>query len=426
MRTACARWTGRANRNEVTSFEMLVAARYLRIRRKEAVISVVTLISVVGVAAGVAALIISLAINNGFRGTLERDLLGATSHVNILAKDPGDGIHNWRGLMERFLRLPHVEACAPVLYAPVFVSSSLNSTGAILKGVDLRDELAVSAVLRHLKEGSLDGFVGAARLPGMVLGSRLAQELGASPDTTVQILTAQGQLTPFGKRPSYQRFRVTGIFETGFYDIDAKWAYAAIPAVQRLLSLDDVVNSIELRLDHLNLAPEVGQAAERVAGPRYMATNWEEQNRQILNALKMERKVTSITIGLIELVGALNILIVLTMIVMEKFRDIAVLMSMGARKRQIRRILMLQGLIIGAVGTSLGLAVGYSLSFLAERYHWIRLDDSVYALSYVPFQPRVLDGIWVASAAMLVSALATLYPARNATRVAPAEVLRYE
>jgi lipoprotein-releasing system permease protein len=239
-------------------------------------------------------------------------------------------------------------------------------------------------------------------------------------------MTPQGELTPFGQRPGSQRFRVVGTFESGFYDIDDLWAYTSLPAVQHILALPDVVNSIELRVDDLNRAPEIARAAERAAGKAYSSTNWEEQNRQLLNALKMERYVTSITIGLIELVAAINILITLTMIVMEKYRDIAVLMSMGARRSQIRRILLLQGVIIGATGTLMGLLIGYSLSYLANRYHWIPLDESVYALSWVPFEPRLLDGLWVALAAMLVSTLATLYPARNAIRISPSEVLRYE
>jgi lipoprotein-releasing system permease protein len=227
-------------------------------------------------------------------------------------------------------------------------------------------------------------------------------------------------------KPSFQKFRVVGTFESGFFDIDDTWAYAALPAVQRILSLGNVVNSVELRVDNLDRAPEVGREAERAAGPQYSSTNWQEQNRQLLNALRMERIVTSITIGLIELVAAINILITLTMIVMEKYRDLAVLMSLGARRSQIRGILILQGLIIGATGTSAGLILGYSLSFLADRYHWIRLDETVYALSWVPFEPRALDGAWVAAAAMLVCLLATLYPARNAVNILPAEVLRYE
>ncbi len=410
----------------MTSFELFVALRYLRIRRKEAVISVVTLISITGVAAGVAALIISLAINNGFRNTLQRDLLGATSHVNILAKDPGAGISDWRRLIGRFKTIPHVTGTAPVLYTPVYLSTPLNAQGAILKGVDVASELSVSGVLRKLQTGSLEGLSGVGRYPGIILGSRLAQKIGAAPNGIVSVITAQGELTPMGLRPSFQKFRVAGTFETGFYDIDDSWAYAQLGAVQRVLSLADVVNSIELRLDDLNLAPEVGREAAQAAGPEYDATNWQEQNRQLLSALKMERVVTAVTIGLIELVAAINILITLTMIVMEKYRDIAVLMSMGARRAQIRRILILQGLVIGSVGTGVGLVLGYALSYLANQYQWIRLDETVYALSYVPFEARLLDGVWVAAAAMVVSTLATLYPARNATRVLPAEVLRYE
>lgn len=408
------------------SFELFVAGRYLRIRRREAVISVVTLISVAGVAAGVMALIISLAINNGFRSTLQRDLLGASAHVNVLSREPGEGISRWRELLQKFRKLPHVTAAAPVLYAPAYVATPLNGKGATLKGVDPTSELTVSDSLRRLKAGSISGLTREDRYPGIILGSRLAQDIGANMNSVVNVITAQGELTPFGYRPGLQKFRVVGLFESGFFDLDDTWAYASLPAVQRVLSLGDVVNSIELRVDDLDRAPEIGRAAEQAAGPAYSSTDWQDQNRQLLNAFRMERIVTSITVGLIELVAAINILITLTMIVMEKYRDIAVLISMGAKPRQIRRILIYQGLIIGAAGTALGLTLGYALSFLADRYHWIRLDETVYALSYVPFEPRLFDGIWVAAAALAVSALATLYPARNAMRIAPAEVLRYE
>jgi len=219
---------------------------------------------------------------------------------------------------------------------------------------------------------------------------------------------------------------VVGIFESGFYDIDDSWAYTSLAAAQQALSLQDVVNQIEVKLDDLNVAPEAAQAIEKIAGPKYATTTWMERNRQLMNALKMEKAVTVVTIGLIELVAALNILITLVMMVMEKYRDIAVLMSMGARRAQIRGIFMLQGVLIGVVGTAFGLVAGYGLCFLADRYRWIRLDEQVYALSFVPFAPRWVDGLWIAAAAILVSFLATIYPARNATRIAPAEVLRYE
>lgn len=407
-------------------FELFVAARYLRVRRREAVISVVTLISVTGVAAGVMALIISLSINNGFRSTLQRDLLGATAHVNVLARERGEGIQEWRELLTKFRRIPHVTAVAPVLYAPVFLSTPVNGKGGILKGVDPSLELSTSEALRRLKSGSLDRLSTDPRYPGMILGSKLAEDVSAVDNSIITVLTPQGELTPLGYRPGIQKFRVIGTFESGFFELDDTWAYASLTAVQRMMSLGDVVNSIEIRVDDLYLAPQVAREAEKAAGRAYSSTTWQEQNRQLLNAFRMERIVTSITVGLIELVGAINILITLTMIVMSKYRDIGVLMSLGAKRKQIQSILVLQGLIIGAAGTLIGLVFGYGLSFLADHYRWIRLDETVYALSYVPFEPRVFDGVWVAAAALGVSLLATLYPARNAMRVSPTEVLRYE
>jgi lipoprotein-releasing system permease protein len=187
-----------------------------------------------------------------------------------------------------------------------------------------------------------------------------------------------------------------------------------------------VVNSIQLRLDDIYLAPQVARAAEAAAGPNFAATTWMEQNRQLFNALQTEKAVTVVTIGLIELVAALNILIALVMMVMEKYRDIAILMSMGARQSQIRRIFMLQGVLIGVVGSAIGLVVGYAICYFADKYRWLPLDETVYSMSFVPFEPRMVDGIWIAGLAILVSFLATLYPARNATRVTPTEVLRYE
>ena len=403
-----------------------MAGRYLRARRREAVISVITVISVLGVAAGVMALVISLAINNGFRNTLQRDLLGATAHVNILEKEPGEGIRDWRSLERRLGRMPHVIATAPVLYGQVFLSGPQMSHAAVIKGVDIDAELHTSDTLRHLRQGSVERLARQEGLPGIILGRKLADDTGMMLNSVITVISPQGKLTPLGPVPASRRYRVVGIFESGFYDIDDNWAYAARENVQHLLSVTDVVNSIELKLDDLYRAPEVSAAAERLAGPRYAATNWEEQNRQLLSALKMERIVTSITIGLIELVAALNILITLVMMAMERYRDIAVLMAMGARRSQIRGIFMRQGLMIGLAGTVVGLSVGYTLSYFADRYHWIRLDETVYALAFVPFEARAVDGIWVAAAALAISFLATIYPASQATKITPVEVLRYE
>ena len=403
-------------------FEPFIAARYLRAKRKEAVISVITVISVLGVAAGVMALIISLAVNNGFRNTLQRNLLGATAHVNVLEKDPGPGISNWRELIPKLLRIPHVTAAAPVLYGQVFLTGPLGSQGAVLKGIDLSSELRVSETLRQLKAGTTENFHGDV----MLIGSKLAHDIGVVSENHLTVISPQGVLTPLGSRPKSMRMRVAGTFESGFYDLDDKWTYVPIDTAQRLLSLPDLVNSIELRVDDVYQAPQVAKQADSVAGPTFQSTNWQEQNSQLLKALNMEKIVTVITIGLIELIAALNILIVLVMMVMEKRRDIAVLMSMGARPAQIRRIFMMQGVLIGMTGTILGLIAGYTLCYFANRYQWLRLDEQIYSLSFVPFEPRPFDGIWVAAVALTVSFLATIYPAQNAAKIGPAEVLRYE
>ncbi|MEP6717067.1 MAG: FtsX-like permease family protein [Terriglobia bacterium] len=409
------------------TFELFVAGRYLRARRKEKMISIITVISIAGVAAGVMALIISLAVNNGFTSTLQRNLLAATAHVNVLEKDPGAGIADWPRLIERFRAIPHVVAVAPVLYDEVLVTGPVRGKYATLKGIDKRSELAVSDTLHHLKSGSLDRLMDDdSGLPSLILGSKLAQDIGATLHSVVTVISPQGTLTPFGPRIRTQRFRVAGTFESDFFEVDDTWAYADIRSMQKLLSAGDVANSIELRLDDMDLAPQIAKEAARVAGRDYTAVPWEEQNRDLLHALQLERAVTAITMSLIELVGALNILITLTMIVLTKYKDIAVLMSMGARRAQIRRIFILQGAMIGAVGTVIGLVLGYSFCYFADKYHLVPLNESVYSVAFVPFEPKAWDGVWISAAAMAVSLLATVYPARNATRITPVEVLRYE
>jgi lipoprotein-releasing system permease protein len=263
-------------------------------------------------------------------------------------------------------------------------------------------------------------------LPGIVLGSRLADSIGAVLNKQVTLMIPEGELTPFGPRPTFKRFVVSGIFETGFYDVDNNWAYTSLSAAQKAFGLDDVVNSIDLRLGDIYKSPDVAREAEAIIGPKLAALTWQEQNRPILSALRSERIVTVITIGLIQIVAALNILIALVMMVMEKHRDIAILMSMGARAKQIRNIFIYEGVLIGSVGTAIGLIVGYTLCYFANLYRWIPLDEQVYSLAYVPFDARWIDGVWIAAAALAVSVVATLYPARSATRILPVESLRYE
>jgi lipoprotein-releasing system permease protein len=406
------------------TFELFIASRYLRAKRKQAVISVITVISIAGVAAGVAALVIGIAINNGFRDTLQRSLLGATAHVMILEKDPDQGIANWAELDPKLRALPHVVSVAPNLYGTVLLAGPLQSGGAEIKGIPLDNP---PDMLKHLKQGSFERLKDTSGLPGIILGSKLAQSTGMLLNSVVNVISPRPEFFgPEIRFPAPFRFRVVGIFESGFYEVDSYFAFTSLNSSQVIFSEGNVVNSIELHLDDIYQAPEVARQAEKISGPTLVANTWMEQYHQILDALTTERKVTIVTISLIGIVAALNILITLIMMVMEKNRDIAVLMSMGATHRQIRRIFMLQGVLIGSVGTAIGLTLGYSLSLLADHYRWLRLDESVYSLSYVPFNPRWEDAIWIAIAAIFVSLIATLYPAKAATSIAPVEALRYE
>ncbi len=416
------------------TFELFIAARYLRAKRRQAVIGVVTAISIIGVAAGVASLVIALAINNGFRQDLQNRLLGSTAHVG-LERAQSDGIANWRSLLDNVQHQPHVVAAAPALYEQVLVSRGARAKGLQLKGVVPEYESKVSELLGDVKYGSADALRASAdpvaqnggqAYPPIVLGQDLADDLGATTGSVVLVTSPQGELTPYGLVPKYKRFKVTGLFKSGFFDYDSAWGLIRLQDAQSLFGYGDVISVVEMKVDDIYKAREIGAEIERVAGPGFMTTNWEEQNRSLFRALRLEGVVTFITIGLIVFVAALNILISLTMMVMEKTKDIAVLMSMGTRKGQVRRIFIYQGLLIGIIGTGIGLVVGYVLSWGGGHYHWIALSAEVYSIDYVPFAPKAVHGIVVAATAVVISLLATVYPSWAAARILPAEALRYE
>ena len=437
------------------TFELFIARRYLRAKRRQAVIGVITAISIAGVAAGVASLVIALAINNGFRQDLQDRLLGSSSHINLL-RVQSDGIRNWQPLMERLSKLPHVVAAAPAIYEQVLISRGPRARGAVLKGVVPSDERTVSDLLKTVKLGSADALdqdqtqpgsktsggseshavatpdalkdveSRVSAMPPIILGKDMADDLGAGIGSVVLVTSPQGELTPFGMVPKYNRFRVAGIFDSGFYDYDFSWAFARLSDAQRLFGLGDEISVLEFKVDDIYRAGQIAEEIEQAAGKGFMTTNWMEQNKALFRALRLERLVTFITIGLIVFVAALNILISLTMMVMEKTRDIAVLMSMGTRKSQVRRIFISQGLLIGVVGTAIGLVLGFSLSWFGGHYHLLSLAPEVYSIDYVPFAPRATDGILVALVAVGISLIATIYPSWSAARILPAEALRYE
>jgi lipoprotein-releasing system permease protein len=437
-------------------FELFVASRYLRAKRRQAVIGVITGISIAGVAAGVASLVVALAINNGFRQDLQDRLLGSTSHINLL-RIQSDGIKDWRPLMDRLAKEPHVVATAPAIYEQVLISRGPRARGAVLKGImgvyerkvsDLLDAVKIGS--SHLLDESPAGYAGGqeagwpengqlqsptamrdvenriAAMPPIILGKDMAEELAATVGSIVLVTSPQGELTPFGMVPKYNRFRVVGIFNSGFYDYDSSWALVRLRDAQQLFGLGDLVSVIEFKVDDIYQAEQISRQLEQAAGKGFMATNWMEQNKALFRALRLERLVTFITIGLIVFVAALNILISLTMMVMEKTRDIAVLISMGTRKSQVRRIFIAQGVLIGVVGTAIGLVLGYALSWAGGHYHLLSLAPEVYSIDYVPFAPRAIDGVLVALVAIGISLIATVYPSWSAARILPAEALRYE
>ena len=465
-------------------FELFVAARYLRAKRRQAFIGVITGISILGVAAGVASLIVALAINNGFRQDLQARLLGSTAHISLLRVE-SDGIRDWRPLFEKLSKQPHVVAAAPAIYEQVLISRGPRARGAVLKGMLPQYERKVSDLLQSVTLGSAaaleekpsaektnqadaaeianvapasspagtagvspaaankgatqatspDDLSGVqqrvAAMPPIILGKDMADEIGATVGSVVLVTSPQGELTPFGMVPKYIRFHVAGIFNSGFFDYDSSWAFIRLADAQQLFGLGDVISVIQFKLDDIYLAGDVAraleQAADLISGSHgFMATSWMEQNKPLFRALRLERVVTFITIGLIVFVAALNILISLIMMVMEKTKDIAVLMSLGTKKAQIRRVFIAQGVLIGVIGTAIGLVLGYAISWAGGHYHFISLSPEVYSIDYVPFAPRLIDGVIVSLVSIGISFVATIYPSWSAARILPAEALRYE
>jgi lipoprotein-releasing system permease protein len=406
-------------------FEWFVAQRYLRSPYRPAVLRLVTLFSVVGVAAGVATLVIALSMNTGFRETLQDRLLGVTAHVSLTRPGTG-GIQNYEELATKLAATTGVRTVNPAIYQTVLLSFAGQARGVVTKGIDPQRERGGDEALQRIIAGRLDFAPDSEGIDALLIGKQLAEEWKISPGDYVTLTSPQGRLTPFGLMPRTRRFRVAGVFDSGFYDYDENWCLMTIGAAQGLSGAGDVVNVLEFRVNQPEHAGEIAERVRQTAGPGFSATTWMEENRALFRALRLEKLVTAIFIGLITFVAGLNILVVLSMTVTDKARDIAVLRSMGARREQIRTIFLWQGISIGAAGTLTGLIVGYAFSIFAGSSHLIPLDPQIYAVPYVPFHPSLLDGVWIATVAMGISIAATILPARAAVRLLPVEILRYE
>ena len=408
----------------VRPFELLIALRYLTAKRKQAVIAVISLIAILGIAAGVAVLVIALSLVNGFNEDIRGKLLAGTAHVNLLRKDGGAIPAT---LQEKIARVPGVRAVAPTHYEQVFASHAGRGVGLILKGVDVRAPREANEVWSFAVSGSVERLAEEADgLPGILLGRVLAEELGVKVGDVLTIIPPDGRLTPLGMVPRLGRVRVVGLFSSGLYEYDSSWGYVSLDALRRLLGAEQPVTVLQMKVADIYAVKEIARRIREVAGPEYTTTDWQELNQPVFAALQIQRVVVVVVLTLMIFIAALNIITSLVMMVVEKTRDISILRAMGARSASIMRIFIWQGVLVGVIGTALGLGAGVLLSWLADRYQWIRLPETVFSIAYAPFHPRIGDAAIVAGIALAISFLATIYPARQAARRNPVEGLRFE
>ena len=315
---------------------------------------------------------------------------------------------------------------APAIYITVLLSSGGRARGVVVKGIDPALEQKRNEALQRIVAGNADFAPTSDGFNSVVVGKLLADDLQLKPDDYVTLTSPAGHMTPFGMMPRSQRFRISGIFDSGFYDYDANWGFVSLPAAQNLAGVGDVVSVLEFRIADVDHADQMAVRLKQEAGPGYIATTWMDENRALFRALRLEKLVTALFIGLITFVAGLNILVVLAMTVSDRARDIAVLMALGARRQQIRKIFVLLGIAVGGFGTALGLFAGYFFAWAAGTYKLIPLDPQIYSVPFVPFQPNPSDALWIAAAALAISVASTLVPARSASRIQPVDLLRYE
>ncbi len=407
------------------TFQWLVALRYLRSPNRPAVLRLVTLLAVLGVCAGVTTLVVALSMNTGFKQAIRDRLLSVTAHINIKPVSMA-GIEDYGALSAKLGSTPGVKSIEPAFYITVLVSYDDHSNGVIVKGVEPELEAKASSAWSHLVSGSDNFAPDANGTPGIMVGYLLASNFGLKTGDYLTVISPEGNLTPFGMMPRSMRFRVVGIFDSGFYDYDANWAFTTLKSAQELGGDGDVAGLLEVRVNNLDDVNSIASELLKRAGPGYTATTWMEENAALFRAMNLEELVTALFVGLITLVAGLNILVVLTMTVADRARDVAVLMAMGAKRSQVRSIFILQGIVISSLGTAAGLLIGYTVSWTANRWQLIPLNPQIYAIPYVPFYTNGVDAIWIAAAALLISGLATILPARSAARTLPVEILRFE
>ena len=406
------------------SFELFVALRYLLARRKQAFISLISLISTIGVSVGVMALIIALALMTGLQGELRDRILGATAHVYVWKSG---GLEDYHPEVAKLRGLVGVEGAGPAILGRALISTNLADALISLKGIDPALEADVTDVQQAMQRGGVAQLAPASaeEAHGILVGQRLADQLGVGIGDSATLVTPQGSLTPIGMIPRARRVRIAGIYVLGLHEFDAAYGFVSLDFA-RILTGKAIPDLIQLRVEDLDAAPAVAARVGSELGPEYIAQDWTQLHQQLFSALWLEKMAISITIGLIVMVAALNIIASLILLVMEKSRDIAILKTMGTSSRRVMTIFMLQGLIIGVVGTAVGASCGLVLCWVLDTYRLIQIPMEVYQIAYVPFVVLPRDFIVVVTSALMICFVATLYPSRQASRLDPVQALRYE
>lgn len=416
-------------------FELLIGLRYLKAKRKSTFISIITFISTAGVTLGVMALIVVLAVMTGFERDLKEKILGTNAHLVVIRS--GAPMDNYRPLMEQLKRLPGVQAATPFIYNQVMLSTGRHVSGVVLRGIEPATDRQVTRLSRSLVQGSMDSLEPQADSgpePGVVIGRELARHLNLGVGDRVNVISPTGTITPLGMLPKLKAFRVAGIFNTGMFEYDSTLAYVSLGQAQKFFDLGDTVTGVQLRVADVYGTTELARRINRDFGPELYARDWMQMNKNILFALKTEKVVMFIILTLIVLVAAFGIASTLFMVVMEKARDIAILKAMGARSGSIMKIFVLEGLIIGVVGTLLGvlsgLLIAHNLEPIIDLIQKLTgknfFSKDIYYLDHFPSQVVASDVLMISVTAILISFVATLYPAWQASKMLPAEALRYE
>jgi lipoprotein-releasing system permease protein len=406
-------------------FELFVAFRYLVARRKQAFISLISFISILGVMVGVMALLIALALMTGLQGELRDRIVGSSAHVYVFKL--GEGITDYQAEIAKLKQLPHVIGAAPAVLGKAVVTSARDQQAFInIKGIDPELEATVTDIRKAMRSGRLEDVVAQGDGPdGIVLGKDVAETLGVTVGDAVRVMTPEATLTPLGPMARSRSFKVVGTFSLGLFEFDSEYALTSLPVALRLTAQTHP-SFIQLRLDDMFAARAVSEMIPEKLGQQYATQDWADMNKPLFSALWLEKMAISITIGLIILVAALNIIASLVLLVMEKSRDIAILKTMGSSAASIRRIFMLQGLIIGLVGTVAGALPGIAIIRILDRYKLIHVPIDVYQISYVPFTLLPQDFAVVIASAVVICFVATIYPSRQASKLDPAQALRYQ